>query len=331
MKAAIITRFGGPEVLEIQEVPTPSPVADRVLVQVKASALNRADIHQREGKYPAPPDCPQNIPGMEFAGVVVENGPDAHLYEKGQRVFGITGGGAQAEYIVVHQRTLAAIPDNLSWTEAAAIPEAFITAHDALWKQAALRPSESVLIHAVGSGVGLAALQLVRAIGAVPYGTSRTLDKLQRAKQEYGLEAGVQLRESLEPLTDFTKIVTHGKGFNVILDLVGGAYVSGDVQALALKGRVVLLATTAGTKADFNLGQFLGKRAQIIGTVLRARPLEEKIIATQTFAEEIVPLFAKGILRATIDSEFALADIQAAHKRMETNETFGKIVLKIAD
>ncbi|MCU1286903.1 MAG: NAD(P)H-quinone oxidoreductase [Acidobacteriales bacterium] len=329
MKAVIITRFGGPEVLEIQEVPTPSPVADQVLVQVKASALNRADIHQREGKYPAPADSPQNISGLEFAGVVVESGPAARLYEKGRRVFGITGGGAHAEYIIAHQRTLAAIPDNLSWSEAAAIPEAFITAHDALWKQAALHPSESVLIHAVGSGVGLAATQLVRAIGAVPYGTSRTLDKLQRAKQEYGLQAGVQLRESMEPLVDFTKIVTHGKGFDLILDLVGGAYVAADVQALALKGRVMLLASSAGGKAEFNLGQFLGKRAQIIGTVLRARPLEEKIIATQAFAKEVVPLFAAGKLRATIDSEFPLAEIQSAHKRMESNETFGKIVLTI--
>jgi NADPH2:quinone reductase len=329
LKAVIIARYGGPEVLEIQEFPTPAPAADQVLVHIKASALNRADILQRQGKYAAPAGSPENIPGIEFAGVVAALGPEARIWREGQRVFGITGGGAHAEYIVVHERTLAEVPANLSWSQAAAVPEAFITAHDALWKQASLRPSERVLIHAAGSGVGLAAIQLARAIAAVPFGTSRTLDKLERAK-EYGLEAGVPLRDSLDLLTDFTNIKTKGNGFDVILDLVGGAYVAADIQALAMKGRIVLAATVAGTKADFNLGLLLHKRAHIIGTVLRARHLEEKIIITQAFAEEVVPLFAKGILRPTIDSEFSLSEIRAAHQRLESNETFGKIVLKIA-
>jgi putative PIG3 family NAD(P)H quinone oxidoreductase len=329
MKSVIITRYGDPEVLEIQELPTPAPAADQVLVQIKASALNRADLLQREGKYAAPAGSPENIPGLEFAGVVAALGPEARLWREGQRVFGITGGGAHAEYIVVNERTLAEIPANLSWSQAAAVPEAFITAHDALWKQAALSLSERVLIHAAGSGVGLAAIQIARAIGAVPFGTSRSLDKLERAK-EYGLEAGVDLRISLNLLTDFTNIETKGNGFDVILDLVGGPYVAADIQALAMKGRIVLGATVAGNKADFNLGQFLHKRAHIIGTVFRARPLEEKIIATQSFAKEVVPLLAKGTLRPTIDSEFSLNDVRAAHERLESNETFGKVVLKIA-
>jgi NADPH2:quinone reductase len=330
IKAAVISRFGGPEVIEIQEVPTPSAAADQVLVQVKASSLNRADLLQRQGKYAAPAGSPQEIPGMEFAGVVAALGPQARLWQIGQRVFGITGGGAHAEYTVMHERALAEIPEDLSWEEAAAVPEAFITAHDALWKQAALRPSERVLIHAVGSGVGIAAVQLVRAIGAIPYGTSRTADKIEKTKS-YGLEAGVQLRGSLDPLSDFTKVTTQDRGFDVVLDLVGGPYVSASIQSLALKGRLLLLATVAGTKAEFNLGQFLGKRAQIIGTTLRSRSLEEKIMVTQVFAKEVVPLFAKGTLRPTIDSVFTLDQIQDAHRRLESNDTFGKVVLKIAE
>src|SRR5581483_2162 len=181
MKAIVICAPGGPEVLTVRDFPTPQPSADQVLVRVRAAGVNRADLLQRAGNYPAPPGCPQDIPGLEFAGEVAELGPEARLWKPGQRVFGITGGGAYAEFIVAHERTLAEVPPNLDWLEAASIPEVFITAHDALWKQAALRPSETVLVHAVGSGVGLAAVQLARAMNAVPYGTSRTHDKLQRA------------------------------------------------------------------------------------------------------------------------------------------------------
>src|SRR4051812_15799791 len=190
MKAVINTGAGGPETLAVWDVPEPKPAPTEVLVRVMASALNRADILQREGKYPAPPDSPQQIPGLEFAGEVAALGERAQMWRVGQRVFGITGGGAHAEYVSVHERTLAQVPDNLSWSAAAAVPEAFITAHDALWKQAELRPSEAVLIHAVGSGVGLALVQLARAMNAVPFGTSRTIDKIERARG-YGLEHGL--------------------------------------------------------------------------------------------------------------------------------------------
>ena len=199
MRAVIITKPGGPEVLEIQQVETPHPRAGEVLVRVRASALNRADVLQRQGRYPAPPGAPQNIPGLEFAGEVTELGDGATRWRVGPRVFGITAGGGHAEYLTSHERMLAEIPANLSWSEAAAIPEAFITAHDALWKQAALAANETVLIHAAGSGVGLAAIQLVRAKGAIPYGTSRTAGKLDKARQ-FGLQDGVPLSGDLEPL-----------------------------------------------------------------------------------------------------------------------------------
>src|SRR5918999_319893 len=192
MRAVVITKPGGPEVLELREVERPVPGAGEVLVQVRATALNRADLMQREGRYPPPPGVPADIPGLEFAGEVAALGSGARDWREGDRVFGIVGGGAYAEYLVAHERTLAPVPPSLDWDEAAAVPEAFITAHDALVAQAAVRASEVVLIHAVGSGVGLAAAQLARAFGALPYGTSRTEDKVERARA-FGVEDGVAL------------------------------------------------------------------------------------------------------------------------------------------
>ncbi len=329
MKAVVIARPGGVEVLELREVPAPQPAAGEVLVRVMASALNRADVLQREGRYPAPPGAPADIPGIEFAGEVAALGTEAGAWRVGQRVFGITGGGGHAEYLVVHQQTLAEVPANLTWTEAAAVPEAFLTAHDALWQQASLQPSERVLIHAVGSGVGLAAVQLVRARGAVPFGTARTEEKVSRAR-EYGLEDGVTLRDSLDPLAARVAEWTSGRGFDVVLDLVGGDYVAASVSALGLKGRLLLVGTLAGAHGQLDLRAVLSKRLRLIGTVLRSRPLEEKIAATRAFAVGVVPLLAKGTLRAVVDSEFPLAEIRAAHQRMESNEAFGKVVIRIA-
>jgi NADPH:quinone reductase-like Zn-dependent oxidoreductase len=265
---------------------------------------------------------------MEFAGEVQAIGAAVRLWKPGQRVIGLTGGGAYAEYLVAHERTLAEAPPNLSWPELAAIPEAFITAHDALWIQARLRPSERVLIHAVGSGVGLAALQLTRALNAIPYGTSRTADKLQRAK-ELGLESGFVVPDPPTPAA--AKEWSKDGGFDVVLDLAGGAYTNASVHALALQGRIVLVGTMAGAKAELDLGLMLGKRARMIGTVLRARPLEEKIAVTRAFADEVLPLFTNGVLRPIIDSEFSMQDVRRAHERMESNETFGKIVLRMSD
>lgn len=328
MKAAVISRPGGPEVLEVHEVARPAPVADQVLVRVMASALNRADLLQRQGRYPAPPGAPADIPGIEFAGEIVDAGPLAQMWRPGQRVFAISAGGAHAEYIVAQERTLAEIPQNLDWNEAGAIPEAFFTAHDALWIQAALRPSETVLIHAIGSGVGVAAVQLVRALEAVPFGTSRTKDKLDRARR-LGLEDGVVLTDDLSPMVDAAKRWTGGKGIDVVLDLVGGAYVGASIEALAPHGRLMCVGTVAGGRAEIELKYVLGRRLNVRGTVFRTRPLEQKIAATRVFAAEVAPLFARGLVRPVIDTEFPLGEIQAAHRRLESNETFGKVVLRI--
>ena len=326
MKAVWIARFGGPEGLEVREVPRPGICADQVLVRVRASSLNRADLLQRQGKYPAPPGFPQEIPGMEFAGEVAETGPLVRQWKPGDRVFGLIGGGAHAEYVVTHERLLAPVPANLSWAQAGAIPEVFITAHDALWKQAGLRPGETVLIYAVGSGVGLAAVQLTCALQAVPFGTSRTADKIKKARQ-IGLAAGIVLRDNFDALAEAAEKWTGGKGINVVLDLAGGPYVQASQKVMAAKGRLLLVGTVAGGRYELDARFVMVKRLQVRGTVLRARTLEEKIEVTQSFAAEVVPLLASGVLKANIDSQFKMEDIGKAHQRLESNETLGKVVV----
>jgi NADPH2:quinone reductase len=299
-------------------------------VHVQATALNRADLMQREGRYPPPPGVPADIPGLEFAGEVAALGPGAREWSEGDPVFGITGGGAYAEYLVAHERTLAAIPPSLDWPEAAAVPEAFITAHDALVTQAAARASELILIHAIGSGVGLAAAQLARAIGAVPFGTSRTPDKIDRAR-DFGLEDGVALGGDSAPLADEVARWTDGRGVDVVLDLVGGSYVQAGIEVLAPRGRLILIGTVAGVQTQLDLRRVLTRRLTIRGTVLRARPLEEKILATRAFAAEVVPLLARNIVRPVIDSVFPLSQIAEAHRHLESNATFGKVVIRVED
>jgi len=216
----------------------------------------------------------------------------------------------------------------MDWVTAAAIQEVFITAYDAMISQANMRPGEKVLIHAVGSGVGIAAVQIARSFGGVPYGTSRTPDKIDRAKQ-FGLEAGCVVNDKLSQLEEFTKKATNGEGFNVVLDLVGGPYVDASIKALSQRGRIMLIATMAGNEISLQLGQVLGKRAQLIGTILRARPVEEIAEVMRAFSEHVVPLFATGKLRPVIDKAFPISDIQEAHRYQESNQSFGKIVLTV--
>jgi len=329
MRAVVIATPGGPEVLELREVPRPSPSHAQVLVRVHATALNRADVLQRQGKYPAPADSPADIPGMELAGEVAEIGPGVTRWKVGQRVFGIVGGGAYAEYLVTHERLLAEIPSSLSYTDAAAVPEAFITAHDALVTQAQLRASEAVLIHAVASGVGLAAVQLTRALGAIPFGTARGKGKLERVKA-YGLEDGWAATANLGELAEHAKRWTGGRGVNVVLDLVGGPYFPASIDAMAPLGRLMVIGTMAGRDAAIPLGRVLALRLTIRGTMLRGRAIEEKIAATRAFEEQVVPLLARGVVRAVVDRVFPLADVRAAHARMESNESIGKIVLRVS-
>lgn len=329
MKAVVITRFGGPEVLEIQNVPALQPGPDEVLVHVRSTALNRADLLQRLGGYAAPPGAPQNISGLEFAGEVAELGTNAHRWQKGNRIMGIIGGGAHAEFVTAHEDALAAVPPNLEWPAAGAVPEVFITAHDAL-QQAGFKAGDNVLIHAVGSGVGLAATQIVRALGGRAFGTSRTSEKIERAT-EFGMESGYVVPEpsALSELAAFAENVTGGRGFDVVLDLNGGPYFAASLEAMALRGRIILIGGVAGGKTEVDLYQILRKRLHAVGTVMRARSLHEKIAITKAFAEGVVPLLANGTIQPVIDSVFPLEKIQDAHRRLESNETFGKVVLTI--
>ncbi|MFN8581572.1 MAG: NAD(P)H-quinone oxidoreductase [Gemmatimonadaceae bacterium] len=329
MRAAIIRRFGDPDVLEVNEVPVPEPGPREIQVRVHTSALNRADILQRMGRYPPPGDAPRDIPGMEFAGEVSAVGPGQSLWSIGDRVFGLVAGGAHAEYLVTHEEAAVAIPDGLSWEAAGAVPEVFITAHDALVMQAGLRPGHTVLIHAVGSGVGLAATQIARAWGAIPYGTSRTPDKLEAAKR-VGLEDGVVVEAEPDAFVAAARRWTGGRGVDVVCDLVGGPYVPASIDALALKGQLMLIGTIAGPRATLELGRVLGKRLTIRGTVLRARPLDEKIAVAQAFARDVVPRLARGELVPSIDSVYSLEHIADAHRRMESNLTTGKVMLALA-
>src|SRR5436190_3385816 len=249
MKAITITSFGGVEGLEIREVADAQHATlDRVRVRVRAAGLNRADILQRLGRYPAPPGYPQDIPGIEFAGEVSEVGDEVRTWRAGDRVFGIIGGAGQAQYVTVHESALAPIPSNLGWPEAAAVPEVFMTAHDALFTQCGLQMGERVLIHAAGSGVGTAAIQLVRAAGAIAYGTSRTADKLERAK-EFGLRESIAVGGDPMTLAEAVKRWTEGAGVEVILDLVGAAYLKANLAAIGSRGRLIFVGTTSGAKA----------------------------------------------------------------------------------
>lgn len=332
MRAAIITQPGGPEVLSVQMRSTP-PLQDAdVLVRVVGSALNRADLIQRAGRYPAPPGVPADIPGLEFAGVIAAVGPAVDQWHAGDRVFGLVPGGAHAEYLVTHADTVARVPDHLDLHTAGALPEGCITAHDAL-RQACFAHGESVLIHAVGSGVGLAAVQIVRALGGVPYGTARSEAKLDAARA-LGLEDGwVPARDDsgAPQFADAVLTATAGRGADVILDLVGGDYVAEGVRTLAHRGRLILIGLLAGPASTIDLRRVLSRRLTMRGTVLRARPLEERRTFTAAFTDEIVPLLADGRVRAIIEHTFPLAEIAEAHAVLGANQTTGKLALRIAE
>lgn len=324
MKAVYIKEFGGTENLEIREIDDPArPKGTEVLVSVKASALNRADLLQRMGKYPPPKGAPERILGLELAGEVSEIGEEVEDFKIGDRVFGITAGGAQAELLLSDKSLLAKIPENLSFTGAAAVPEAFITAHDAIFTNGELKVNETLLIHAIGSGVGLAALQLAKAKGIKVIGTSRTGDKL-KLSEKFGLDEAILTGKE----TDFAETVKEKGGADVILDLVGAGYFQANIDCLNLKGRIVFVGMTAGAETKLNIGQVMYKRAKLIGTVLRPRPTKEKAEATAAFVNDVIPLLESGVVYPVVDRIFKMKDVRKAHEYLESNASFGKVVLE---
>jgi len=326
MRAIVIERPGGPEVLAWREVPSPEPGRGEVRVRVRATAVNRADLLQRMGLYPAPPDAPQQIPGLEFAGEIDAVGEGVSAWKPGDRVFGLVGGGAYAELLVTHADCVARMPDALAFTDAAAIPEAFITAWDAMVTQAGLSAGETVLIHAIGSGVGTAAVQIARALSARPLGTARTAAKLGRAGK-LGMDRGFAVQGG--KFADDVLRATGGRGVDVVLELVGGAYVAEDLLCVAPRARIVIVGLVAGIRAELDLNLILRKRLVLRGTQLRARPLGEKIEVTQTFARHIVPLVGDGVLKPVVERVMPLEEAAAAHQAMASNEGFGKLVLTV--
>jgi putative PIG3 family NAD(P)H quinone oxidoreductase len=327
MRAIVIAGKGGAEVLDVRDVPTPEPRGDQIRVRVRACGLNRADLLQARGMYPAPPGAPADILGLEYAGEVDALGPDViGPLKVGDRVFGIVGGGGQAEFVLTHGRLAVPIPPDLDLDQAAAIPEAFITAHDALRTQGNLEPGGRVLIHAVGSGVGTAAVQVAHAMGCTVFGTSRTAAKLERAR-ELGLDHGINT--SVEDFATVIRSHTGGAGVDVVIDFLGGPALVGNLAALANRGRLVLVGLLGGHAAPLDLNVMLRKRLTIVGTTLRARPLEEKIAATRRFAEQVVPWLARGLVRPVVDSVYPFEAVREAQARMESNEVFGKVILRI--
>ena len=320
MRAITISKPGGPDVLQLVDRPAPQPSKGEVRVRIRATAVNRADLLQRMGAYPAPPDSPADIPGLEIAGEVDAVGEGVERFKVGDRVMGLVGGGGYAEALATHERALAKIPDGMSFEDAAAIPEAFITAYDAIVLQGELRGAQTLLIHAVGSGVGTAAVQLGRAFGAHVVGTARSEDKLATAKA-LGMHEGFVVENA--------RFADRVPPAHVVCELVGGAYVAEDVRCMQPLGRIVLVGLLAGAKGELDLGLVLRKRVRIMGTQLRARPLEEKLAAVRAFETEVVPLFARGACKPVIDCVLPLADAGKAHERMASNAGVGKIVLRV--
>lgn len=325
-RAVRIEKPGGPEVLKIDRIPVDDPGPGEILVEVAAAGLNRADLLQRRGLYAAPPGVPDDVPGLEFAGKVAAIGDHVSLFEPGDRVMGIVGGGGMATHLKIHEREALPVPDGLALTHAAAIPEAFLTAFDALFAQAELDAGETVVVHAVASGVGTAALQLARRTGARVIGTSRTESKLDRCA-ELGLADGWLVQEGA--FAERVRERTGGRGADVILDMVGGAYLKENLEALALRGRMIVIGLMGGRTAELPMGTLLRRRLTIRGSVLRSRPLEEKAALAQRFRREVVQDFmADGSLRPVVDEVLPMSEVQEAHRRMEANETVGKLVLE---
>lgn len=327
MHAIVLTEHGGPEVLRMGDAPDPIAGPDEVLVRIHATALNRADLLQRAGRYPQPGARPSHeIPGLEFAGLVESVGERVTQHRPGDQVMGLLAGGGYAEMVATHERMAIPVPDGMTLEEAAAIPEVYLTAYDALFPQAQLGMGDTVLVHSGGSGVGTAAIQLARATGARVLTTTGSDDKAARARE---LGADVAINYNAEDFAEAVGRETDGRGADVILDFVGGPYLERNLIAAAPRGRIVFIGTMGGPIAPINLGMLMGKRLQLFGTVLRSRPLEEKITLTQAFVRHAMPLFRNGALRPIVDRTFALADAPAAHEHMAANANFGKIVLRV--
>lgn len=330
MRAIVLTEYGEVDVLRLTEVFDPIPGPEEVLVDIVATALNRADLLQRRGLYPSPllagftPPAPE-IPGMEFSGRVAALGERVGALSVGDEVMGIVGGGSYAEKLVVHEHQVLRVPSTVALSDAAAIPEVWITAFDALVVQGGLTSGRVALVHAGASGVGTAAIQICKAMGARVIVTT-SAKKLDACR---ALGADLAIDYATEDFVAAASAFTGGVGVDVVLDVIGGDYVDRNIAAIRVGGTIVQVGTMGGGRTEVNIGMMLPKRATLIGTVLRSRPLAEKIAISRRFAAEVLPLFIAGLARPVIDSRYPLADIGAAHAYMETNANVGKILIDV--
>ncbi|MEA2458030.1 MAG: NADPH:quinone reductase [Thermoleophilaceae bacterium] len=298
----------------IEEHPDPEPGSGELLVRVRAAGLNGADILQRKGAYPAPPGSPADIPGMEFAGEVVGQGPGTSRFSDGDRVMALVGGGAQAELVTVHERQAMPVPDVLDWPAAGGFPEVFTVAHDALFTQAGLRAGERLLVHGGAGGMGTAAVQLGRAAGARVTATVR-YEGLRPDVERLGATA-----------IDSEGFEEHGP-FDVVLELVGGPNMPGNLKALDPDGRIVVIGVGAGPTTELNLLALMGKRARIQGSTMRARPLEEKAVVARRVESQVLPLVEAGVIEVPVAGSFPLDQVGEAYDRFTAGRKFGKVVL----
>ena len=322
-RAVLIDKPGGPEVLKLGHTELPEPNDDQVLVSVRAAGLNRADCLQRMGMYPPPPGVPQNVPGLEFAGEIESVGSNVSSFAPGDRVMGIVGGGAMADRLLTRAEELLPIPNGMSFEDAAAIPEAFVTAYDAAVLQGGLKEGQTLLIHAVASGVGTAAVQLCKAFGANSIGTSRSAEKIERCLS-LGLDHGVVVED--KQFADAIRVIVP-KGVDVILDTIGAAYLGQNLKVVAKQGRIVCIGLLGGAKAELSLGALLAKRASIIGSVLRSRSAQEKGELNALFAKNVLPHFANASLKPIVDAVLPMEEVADAHATMGANKTSGKLIL----
>ncbi len=318
MKAIVFTGAGGNEVIRLEERPDPVPSGSDVLVAVRYAALNPADMAQREGRYPAPPGSPPDVPGLEVAGTVIACGPTALGFAPGDRVLGLVGGGGLASKVLVHELHVTSVPESLDELAAAAVPEVFVTAHDAIMSQAGLRPGELLLVNGANGGVGTAAVQIAAVAGARVLATVRAGGLRE---QVAALGATV-----IDPGELVARAQAEG-GADVVLELVGGPNLDSDLAALAMKGRIVIVGTGGGSEATLDLRKLMGRRARLLGTMLRARPLDEKATAMRAFAREVVPHLASGRIAPIVDRVFPAADAAAAFDRLAEPGKLGKVLL----
>lgn len=327
MKAVVVEKPGGPEELKIMEVPIPTPAEGELLVRVKAGAINRTDILARKGGGSAYKKATNRL-GVEMAGVVEEVGNQAGAWQAGDKVMGLVSGG-YAEYVVIPADRAMRIPDNLSYIEAAAIPEVFLTAYQTLYWIGKLQEGETVLIHAGASGVGTAAIQLAKQVSkANVIVTAGSAEKLAYCK-ELGADHVIDYKQAA--FEQEVERITDSKGANLILDFIGASYWKKNIQSASMDGRLVLIGTLGGKETDVDLSELMGKRLQVTGTLLTPRSDAYKAELSQELAQKILPLFESGVIKPIIDTVFPLEEIQLAHRRMEANENIGKIIFRVGE